>query len=93
MAKIHWSIYILVGLFVSISSWRINYEDLYIFFYAGLVFSLIGIVKLVLGLSIKKDKKEKSIIKHHAQGAKYCHNCGYAARLHDKFCSKCGVRI
>mgnify|MGYP001560674080 CR=1 FL=1 len=90
MAKIHWLIYIIVGLFVSISSWRIDYEDLYIFFYAGLVFILIGIAKLIFGLNIKK---EKSITKHHAQGAKYCHNCGYAARLHDKFCSKCGVRI
>lgn len=93
MAKVHWSIFILVGLFVSIISWRINYEDLYLFFYAGLAFVLIGIVKLILGLNAKKGKKEKNMIKHHAQGAKYCHNCGYESRLNDRFCSKCGVRL
>lgn len=97
MAKIHWSIYILVGLFISILSWRLNYEKLIFFFYAGLIFIFIGIVKFIFGLLKKRVAKEETMlhhkIQHQTQNVKYCHQCGSALRLHHRFCIRCGARV
>ncbi|MDP3765033.1 MAG: hypothetical protein Q8R04_00820 [Nanoarchaeota archaeon] len=104
MAKIHGLVYIVVGLFVSIFSWKVNYEKFIFFFYVGLIFVFIGILKLVFGLIKRKmDRKEEplervhhkvSIQPHHqAHHYKRCHKCGNAVKLHDGFCSRCGTRF
>ncbi|MBI2658618.1 zinc ribbon domain-containing protein [Candidatus Woesearchaeota archaeon] len=94
MAKIHWLFYIAVGLFVSISSWRLNYEKLIFFFYIGLFFILIGILKLIFSLiKTKMSKKEKVHHKSPQQHVKYCHNCGAALRHQARFCTRCGAKV
>ncbi|MBS3104867.1 zinc ribbon domain-containing protein [Candidatus Woesearchaeota archaeon] len=94
MAKIHGLVYILVGLFVSIFSWRLNYEKLIFFFYAGWIFVFIGVVKLIFNLiKTKMNKKEKIHHKSVQQHVKFCHNCGIALRQQAKFCARCGARV
>jgi len=63
MAKIHGLVYILIGLFVVIASWKIDYNDMILFFYVGWIFVLVGIVKLFLMFG----KKEETKSVHHAQ--------------------------
>ena len=99
MVKIHGLIYIAVGLFVSIFSWKLNYEKLIFFFYAGLFFIFVGIIKLIFNF-IKKRMNKKETVHHkisqhqpQQSNIKYCHNCGTALRLHHRFCIKCGARV
>ena len=93
MAKIHWLVYIIVGAFVSVFSWREDFQKLMIFFYAGLVFVAIGVMKLVF--SSRKNRAQAKT--HHQarnqQKGRYCHNCGSAAQLHHIFCTKCGAKL
>ena len=94
MAKIHWLVYIIIGLFVAIFSWKRDFEKLMIFFYLGLMFILIGIVKLVFSIGKNKHKEEK--IHHKASQqhkGRYCHSCGSPALPHHNFCTKCGAKL
>lgn len=107
MAKIHGFIYIVIGLFIVLASWKINLNALIFFFYVGWIFVLIGIIKLVLGFGKNRDTKSpQQKIQHrnlaqphqslqHQQKHHYkrCHRCGNVMRLSDRFCSKCGLRI
>jgi len=94
MAKIHWLVYIAVGLFVSIASWKIDKERFVFFFYAGLAFVFVGIVKLIFNLvKNRTSKKAKQKIQPQGNSVKHCHQCGNAASPHHKFCVKCGARI
>ncbi len=102
MAKIHGLVYIIIGIFVSIASWRINNEDLQLFFYVGILFIGIGAAKLLL--SLVKSKKEGEKTTHHKKISlqqhlqhqqkhhyKRCPRCGSIMRLADRFCSRCGA--
>ena len=96
MPKIHGLVYVFVGLFVSVLSWRLNYQKLIFFFYAGLIFVFAGIVKLTI--NFVKSKKNKTQNMHHkiqrqSQRLKYCSKCGNVVRIQDRFCSKCGNRF
>ena len=99
MSKIHGLIYIIVGLFVSSISWKLNYAKLFLFFYLGLIFIIVGIVKLILGPKANKEEmKPKSTQRNlhqsmQRQHYKRCQRCGNIARIHDNFCSRCGTRI
>ena len=96
MAKIHWLVYVIVGAFVSIFSYRLNYEKLVFFFYAGFVFVFVGVLKLVFNLvknrTAKKETAHHKAV-HQQSNTKYCNQCGAALSLHHKFCAKCGARI
>lgn len=92
MAKIHWAVYVIVGLFVSILSWKLDYQRFVVFFYAGLIFVLVGVIKLILDLAKRKaGAKEKA--HHRLHQIKYCPKCGNATKLHDRFCSRCGAMV
>ncbi|MBI2659896.1 zinc ribbon domain-containing protein [Candidatus Woesearchaeota archaeon] len=106
MAKIHGLVYILVGAFVSIMSWRLNQEKLLFFYYAGYFFIFVGVVKLLFNWiknNAEKPKVSAQQESHHAvhkpshtstaHQIKYCHNCRTPLRLHNKFCSNCGARV
>lgn len=102
MAKIHWAVYVIVGLFVSILSWKLDYQRFVVFFYAGLVFVFVGIAKLIFDLIKNRADKTQSVHKarhralsqlHHARHLKYCPKCGNVARVHDRFCSRCGAMV
>ena len=93
MVKIHGLVYVIVGLFVSIFSYQLNYEKLVFFFYIGLIFVVVGIAKIIFGL-IGHRKNEASAAHHkaqHQQQVKYCSKCGNVLKLHDRFCSRCGA--
>ena len=92
MAKIHGLVYVLVGLFVSIFSWKVNYEKFIFFFYFGWVFVFIGIVKPIFGFVNRKiNKKEKpkergpdkTAIQPQQQAHHYkrCHKCGNIVKI------------
>lgn len=104
MAKIHGLVYIVVGLFVSVFSWKVDYQKFIFFFYVGWVFVFIGVVKLIfvfikrkMGIKeepVKMAQHKVSIQPHHqAYHYKRCRKCGNAVRLHDRFCSRCGARF
>mgnify|MGYP001594133448 CR=1 FL=1 len=105
MAKVHWTVYILIGLFISIMSWKLNYEKFIFFFYAGWVFVLVGTVKLIFSWIKNRTSKElvrtkqpqttqyKTLHRQTPQSnIKFCHNCGAALRLQHRFCIRCGAR-
>ena len=95
MAKIHWSVYVIIGFFVSTLSYKLDYNKLIFFFYIGIIFILIGIAKLIFGNVNKKEDKPKKIQtqKQHMQNFKRCSRCGNIARINDRFCSICGARV
>lgn len=69
MAKIHGLVYILIGAFVSIMSWKLNREKLLFFFYVGWAFVAIGVVKIIFNLASGRGEKPKANIQqaaHHA---------------------------
>ena len=104
MAKVHGIIFLVIGLFVSIASYKINYDKLYVFFYIGLLFIIYGVAKIIIGF-INKDEKKQAPLNRLSQNQlnqlrqpvkqqyKRCQTCGNVARGHDNFCSRCGARI
>ena len=62
MAKIHGIVYILIGAFIALVSWQINFDDLKAFFYVGLFFAAVGLFKITF--SLMKRNEEKKIIRH-----------------------------
>lgn len=96
MAKIHGLVYVIIGILVSIASWKINKEALYLFFYVGILFIGVGAAKLLL--SLISNKKEEEIMHHrkiqpqaqHFQHYRRCKKCGSVMKANDRFCSKCG---
>ena len=102
MAKIHWLVYVIVGLFISIASYKLNYDKFIFFFYSGLIFVFIGVVKLIFsvikGRMNKQEETQKAIQpkihpQHRSQQYKRCRKCGNVVRFHDSFCAKCGARV
>ena len=101
MAKIHGIIYLIVGIFVAVASYEINYGKLYFFFYIGLLFITYGTAKIIIGFINKDEKKQAPLNKLNAnqfrqapkQQYKRCPTCGNAARASDNFCARCGVRL
>ena len=99
MAKIHGLVYIIIGIFVSVASWKINNEDLYLFFYVGILFIGAGVAKLLLGFLKNKKETEKTVhqrkthhqSQHLQQHYKRCKRCGSIIRANDRFCSRCGL--
>ena len=99
MAKIHGFAYLIIGIFVSVASWKINKEALYLFFYAGILFMGVGVAKLLL--SLIKNKKEEETTHHrkiqsqaqHLQHYRRCKKCGNVMRANDKFCGRCGLGL
>lgn len=104
MAKIHGIVYFIIGLFVAIASYKINYNNLYPFLYVGLLFVVYGVAKIIIGFINKEDKKEAIPPNSHKnqlnqfkqipkQQYKRCQTCGNAARSSDNFCARCGNRM
>ena len=69
MAKIHGLAYILIGLFISIFSYKVNYEKLVFFYYLGYIFIFVGILKLIFSLMKRKSSKTKEL--HHKEEHKH----------------------
>ena len=98
MAKLHGLVYIAVGLFVSIASWRIDYERFVFFFFIGWVFVSVGAIKIIFSLIKKRNaRKESASFKAHTASqnliTKYCSQCGSQLKHNVKFCTHCGNRL
>ena len=104
MAKVHGIIYLIIGLFVTVASYKINYDKLYLFFYIGLLFIIYGVAKIIIGFINKEERKKVAPSNIHKnqlnqfkqpikQQYKRCQNCGNVARGYDNFCSRCGNRM
>ena len=105
MTKIHGIVYIIIGIIVAAISSTTN--KLIVFFYVGLVFILIGAVKIFVDYTKKKmGITEESVYKKHYEALKQkqhqaqakqqykrCLNCGNLLRIHDRFCTSCGARV
>ncbi len=96
MAKLSGWTYIVVGIFVSAVSYKVNYEKFIFFFYFGLLFAIIGVVRL--GINFMKSKspleEEKAAEKPYGQSR---HNYSPArtsqhpSQHHSvKYCQNCG---
>lgn len=105
MAKIHGLVYIIIGILLVIASWKINFNELILFFYAGWLFVLVGIVKLLLGFGKKENRVQQKEQNrnvshlmsrsnlHQTHHYKKCPRCGSVMRINDRFCSKCGLGV
>lgn len=99
MVKIHGIAYILTGIFISIVSYLIDADDLYIFYYGGMFFIAFGVAKIVLKfITVQKEEQKTAQAMQqrtniHSQNYKKCHRCGNASRLTDRFCSRCGTKM
>ena len=92
MAKIHWIVYVLIGLFVAISSYLIDYKKLVFFFFTGWVFVCVGIAKSAINAG--ENKNEKMQMPHQrAHQYKHCPKCRNILRINDRFCGKCGASV
>ena len=93
MAKVPSWMFIAVGLLVSIVS-LFRYGRFIVFFYAGLIFIVVGIIRMisnkVKGESKQMPHKRTAVHMQHSQQIRYCSQCGNAMRLHDRFCARCG---
>ena len=98
MTKIHGLVYILIGAFVSIMSWRLNQEKLLFFYYAGYFFIFVGILKLIFNWM--KNRAEKP--KVHAQQVQHkpapqmnhpMNKLHHQARHQIKYCHNCGTQL
>lgn len=85
MVKIHGLVYIIIGIIISIPSVIMKEGRLKFFLYIGILFIIIGAVKLFLNYT-KKEKKPKNIQTTH----KFCPRCGKVTKQSDQFCSNCG---
>jgi len=97
MAKIHGIVYLIIGIFVTFASYKINYDKLYFFFYIGLLFIIYGVAQIVIGF-INKEEKKESVRQNQFrqtpnQQYKRCPTCGNVSRAQDNFCARCGARL
>ena len=104
MAKVHGIVYLIIGIFVAIASYKINYDKLYVFFYIGLLFIIYGVAKIIIDYINKDEKKQvvppninKNQLNQFRQPVKQlykrCPNCGNVARGYDNYCPRCGNRL
>jgi len=95
MAAIPSWAWLAIGLVISLTSW---YVEMTLFFWLGLVFIVIGIMKLAAGFMLgeKETKQEKKTV--HNLSPQHTHQyyrcaCGNPVRVNDIFCSYCGRRL
>ena len=96
MSKIHGMVYIGIGIFITLTSWKINYNALILFFYFGILFVLIGISKIIYRLyKVEEDNKPINRTAHHL-GHHQIHNHSPLQNSQNhqyKKCHRCGSLI
>ena len=100
MTKIHGLAYLILGLLIGGFSYYINNKNksnaFALFFYIGIIFVMIGIIKLLAKVVQKKAVKKTEIHNHAHQRptptsqVRFCGHCGASLRQHDHFCPMCG---
>jgi len=97
MAEIPWWAWIGVGLFIAITSGIMGGKVSW-FAWIGLLFTAIGIGKLVymFVLKPKETEAEKQIIPqytHQPAPGSFCPRCRITVQPTDRFCRYCGTRL
>ncbi|OYT31932.1 hypothetical protein DRJ22_01150 [Candidatus Woesearchaeota archaeon] len=80
--------WIIIGLFISIVSGLI---ELKLFIWAGLVFIIIGIGKLIKEFALKEEKENKETKTQ--QKEYYCPRCKAKINPQSYYCQMCGQRL
>ena len=103
MVKIHWSVYLILGIGVLVASYKIDSQSFRLFIWVGYLFLVIGVAKLVFWFITNKkesslDKKElrREIQQNAPKGhglSRYCMRCGVPLKGNENFCSSCGQRL
>lgn len=103
MTTIHGIAYIFLGMIVSGISYfldkRNNNNSFVLFFYLGIVFIIVGILKLWIKYIQSKPDKQQNAQLHfqhpqsHQSQRKICNHCGFNLRHTDHFCPMCGYTI
>jgi len=103
MGKIHGATYFIIGILVAVFSYYLDNkrgsDSFILFFYIGVLFVIIGLIKLV-ALAIKKKDEHPKPPRHQQQQKshhqqvhhtpQFCQRCGAALRQTDHFCAMCG---
>jgi len=97
MVKIHWSVYIILGVAVLFTSYRIDSQKFRLFIWLGYLFLAIGVMKL--GIWYVRRKKESPVemrdVNVYAQQkrGRFCPGCGGGLRGSETFCPGCGQKL
>lgn len=100
MVKIHWSVYLILGIGVLLTSYNIDTQKFKLFIWVGYIFLTVGIAKLVFWFITRTKEspieKKKLIRELHQRTpnkfSRYCMSCGNPLSGHEIFCPKCGQR-
>lgn len=94
MTKIHWSIWIGIGLIVTLVSSR---AELTLFIWIGLAFILIGVIKLIYRFVFTerapKEETKPTRPTHAQQRILHCPCCMSTAHATDNYCRLCGTPL
>jgi hypothetical protein len=101
MVKIHWSVYLILGIGVLLTSYNLDTQKFQLFIWTGYIFLTVGIAKMVFWFitRVKESPVEKNEIRRelhqtrsHQKFERYCMKCGNPLGGHEIFCPKCGQR-
>ncbi len=100
MKGISGTVYIVIGLFMTLASLIIDKQKLLLFAIIGGIMVIIGIVKVLTSPKEKKQQqipKSKQPARHPQQNGplapRRCKYCGYMARPTDKYCGNCSLLL
>jgi len=102
MVKIHWTVYLIIGIAILFTSYKIDSQKFKLFIWLAYLFIAIGTAKLVFGYINKKREspKEKKEIRGNIyqratqkRATRYCPNCGNVLNRYENFCPMCGTRL
>ena len=100
MTSIHGIAYLIIGSLVTGFSYyfdnKNNNNSFMLFFYLGIIFFIIGIIKLISKyIERKSHRKEKYTPSHHTiqHQNRFCGNCSASLKHNDHFCPQCGHAV
>ncbi len=100
MAAIKGIIFVIIGLFVSISSYALGKKgsaNLQLFIYVGISFVAFGLIKMLIEAAGKPKKEKKTLHKPASASqnprVKHCPVCRIKMPSYANFCFNCGRRM
>ena len=99
MAKISGPMYLVIGLFIIITSLAVDKVKLFLFAIIGAVMVVIGIIKVLTKKSPQKKiaafgrRGTGQNTSQNPQSLRQCRYCSYPARPTDRYCGACGLPL
>jgi membrane protease subunit (stomatin/prohibitin family) len=96
--KIHPIVYIIIGFAVAIISYNVDYTKLILFFWVGIIFIMVGLVKFLfrfLQRELKETKTQKKTYQHIKNQENQSQKVHYNQHLNSTeiFCHNCGAKL